>query len=383
MFDFLVKIPLIASDTIIALIIYRLVMKYVRDERTALSALTLWYLNPLTIWVSSGWGMFDTLAALFTLLALWLLLGRRFFLAGASLALAASMKYYAVILIVPLALLAWKSERARGLVYSVAGVGGTGILMAIPLLSNTASYFVILTGGAVSQNLHYSGLTFWTAVTLFYSSFNQSVISAALVTFTLVVLYITFASKMARPDFIASAVAFGLPIIALLLFYRLVAENYVIWVLPFAAILVAGDRRSRIVYWGICLIAFVSSVVDSLLPYYFLPLAPWIGSYLVAAVSVVAPYRVAPGGVIVQGVTIGKMILSLLGVAASTLLAVLGVRLSKLSNLTSWTFSLTGMKGISRVLQSVVVDWGPSLAKKATVNLRGFERWLLRGVRWA
>lgn len=76
LFDFLMKLPLIASDTIIALLIYKMSNRYFSKER-AVFATALWFLNPLTIWISSGWGMFDTLPALFTVLSLYFILEKK------------------------------------------------------------------------------------------------------------------------------------------------------------------------------------------------------------------------------------------------------------------------------------------------------------------
>jgi predicted membrane-bound dolichyl-phosphate-mannose-protein mannosyltransferase len=61
----------------------------------------IWFLNPLSIWVSSGWGMFDTLPALFTVISLYSLSERRYAVSGVALAIAVFLKYYAIVLLFP------------------------------------------------------------------------------------------------------------------------------------------------------------------------------------------------------------------------------------------------------------------------------------------
>jgi len=327
LFDLLVKLPLVASDALIAILLYKMVRKQQGDERLAVSVAALWFLNPLTVWVSSGWGMFDTLPALFTVLALYLLLEERLAYAGVSLAFAIAMKYYAVVLVVPLLILSWHEKRGKGLLACSVGLLGAGLLLVAPSFGETASSFASLAGGAFPAGLRYSGLSIWTAVTLFYPSFNQTILSSILVAVALVAIYYW----MARNDLGSNgpssyAFLFGLPLLALLLLFKFAGENYFVWLLPFASIIAVGDSRSRALYWGIILVALLSSVVNSLLPYYMLPIAQWVGGHLVNALSTLAPYRVAPAGVIVQGITIGKVVLAGFGIVTAAVLVTTAFR---------------------------------------------------------
>ncbi len=327
LFDLLVKLPLVASDVLITLLLYRMVRKHLGDERLAVSIAALWFLNPLTIWVSSGWGTFDTLPALFTVLALYFVLEQKFAFSGISLAGAIAMKYYAVALIIPLMILSWREKGARGLAGSSAGLLGAGLLLFASLFGETASAFVSLAGGASPQELHYSGISIWTAVTLFYPAFNQTILSSLLVVIMMLATYYWMARMRGLEGSLdIYALFFALPLLALLLLFRFTGENYFVWLLPFASIIAVKDTRLRALYWGVSLVALLSSVVDSLLPYYMLPMAPWIGGFLANALSAVAPYRVAPGGTIAQGITVGKMVLAGFGIVITVLLAATAVR---------------------------------------------------------
>jgi hypothetical protein len=320
LFDLLVKLPLIASDALVALLIHRLVRREAGDERLATSASLLWFLNPLVIWVSSGWGMFDTLPALFTVLALYLVLGRRFAYSGVSLALAVAMKYYAVVLVIPLLLLAWRRGGRRGFAESLGGVALAGAALFAPLIVQTAEGFASLATGPTPAGLYYSGLSFWSAISLSFAGVPIGIISGATVVALLGAAYVWMIRSNTEVGLESASVYFGLPVLVLLLAFRFVGENYFVWLLPFASVLALRSRRIRSLYWAVSLVALVSSMTDSLLPYYLLPAAPWIGGYLVEVLQAVAPYRVAPQGSVTGGLSLGKLLLSALGVSAAAVL---------------------------------------------------------------
>ena len=70
----------------------------------------------------------------------------------------------------------------------------------------------------------------------------------------------------------------------------------------------------------------MSSMTDSLLPYYMLPMSPWISGSLVHIMSIISPYRIAPSGHLVQDMSTGKIFLALLGVLTFVLIIFLVLR---------------------------------------------------------
>jgi Gpi18-like mannosyltransferase len=320
LFDLLVKLPLILSDLVIAVLIYKLVKRHLNEEKLAVSASALWFLNPLTIWISSGWGMFDTLPALFTVLCFSLVLDKRFALAGISLALAIAMKYYAVVLVFPLLLLAWQKGRWKSLERSLGSAVVATTALSAPLLTQTTSGFGALITTSAPNVLYYSGLSFWTAMTLFTTRFNVNLISDVLIAALLMITYVWTCKGRSASDLVSGSVYFGLPILVLLATYRFIGENYFVWILPFASILASRASRTRTLYWVLSIVALVSSITNSLLPYYMLPMATWIGGYLASFLFVVAPYRVGPQGSVTQALSVGKVFLSALGICTTALL---------------------------------------------------------------
>lgn len=324
LYDLLVKLPLIASDTIIAILLYQLVKRQLGDEKLATSVSLMWFLNPLTIWISSGWGMFDTLPALFTVLALYFIFSKRFAYSGISLAVAVAMKYYAVVLVLPLLFLAWKQGGKRGFAESLGSTALTSLLLFAPAISETTSGFASLASGPTASGLYYSGLSFWTAITLFITGVPQTIISGAIIIALLVVSYAWMWKRGSKVELKSAATYFGLPVLILLLAFKFVGENYFVWVLPFASVLALGGKRVSLLFWLLSGVALVSSLTDALLPYYLLPMAPWIGGYLVSVLQAVAPYRVAPQGSVIEALSLGKVILSALGISAAAILALTG-----------------------------------------------------------
>lgn len=321
LFDYLEKLPLIASDTIVALLIYRLMSLYTHDERQAVTAAALWFLNPLTIWVSSGWGMMDTLPALFSVLALYFVLEGRFAYSGVSIAVGVAMKYYPLLLVFPLLLVAWRRGGRKGFLEALGGAALIGLVLFLPSSSSVTQSFVHTATATSSSALSYSGLSLWTALTLFFPSFRPAPLSTALMGILVLASYVWMWRKRTVDDTYSAATAFALPLAILLLTFGYVGENFFVWLLPFGAILATKGTTVKRLYWFLSLVALLSSVTESLLPYYMLPMAPWIGNYLASALAAAAPYRVAPSGALIQGLSIGKLYLSSLGVVSALAIA--------------------------------------------------------------
>ncbi|MDG6923860.1 MAG: hypothetical protein JRN67_11290, partial [Nitrososphaerota archaeon] len=303
-------------------------------EAKALSAAGGWYLNPIVIWVSAGWGQFDTLPVLFTVLGFYFLMTRRFAISGLALTGAILMKYYAVVLIVPMLIIAWRGGRRRGATFYLGALFSSLAVFLLPEIVSTAAGFAWYASGELQPNLEYSGLSFWSALTLFVPFPQQAVVATILIVSSLAVAYL-WMSRARLADLSVYATYIAIPIVLLLFFYRFVAENYFVWVIPFAAILALPGRR-RALFWAVSGLAFVSSVTDSLLPYYMLPVAPWVGNLLVNMVSFAGPYRVAQSGVIASTFSFGKLYLAGLGITSAVLLTLI---------LLSWTSNPESKKG--------------------------------------
>ena len=323
LFDLLVKIPLIISDTLVALVIYRLVIKAFSDHNTAIFASMLWFLNPFVIWVSSGWGMFDTFPALFTLLAVYFAIQNKYWQSGLGLVVAFAMKYYAIVLVPILLIFIWKKGHAKALSRTLVAMIATGVgLFGFTLSEISTNMTPLITRSYPTIGLTYSGLSIWTAFTFFINNFNPVLFSVSILVILFIILYIRNWMRGAT-DVLFLVVSFTIAISFLLLFYSNVAENYFVWVLPLISILTAVRIVNKKQYWAITAIPFLSSITNALLPFYMLPVSPWLGDYLVKSLEIASPYRIARTGQIASTLSPGKIFLPMLSILMFIIVALI------------------------------------------------------------
>lgn len=173
------------------------------------------------------------------------------------------------------------------------------------------------------NGLHYSGLDFWSVMTLSFANFDPSLVSFLALAVSLTTIYVWSWKSRSAGGLVRTTYSFLAPLLVLLLLYRFVAENYIIWVLPFLSMMYLNDRVTKAGYWSLSFTALVSSITNSLLPYYMLPIAPWIGGYLVWILGVIEPFRATAGGVLAQNWGVGKIVLSSLGILSAIILSTL------------------------------------------------------------
>lgn len=96
---FLIKLPIIASDIVIGLLIYMIAGLLGLGGRKRVYLTAAYLLNPLPIFISGIWGMFDSLACVFVLLSLYLMMRGRVSLAGLSIGMGMAVKIFPVFLL--------------------------------------------------------------------------------------------------------------------------------------------------------------------------------------------------------------------------------------------------------------------------------------------
>jgi len=105
------KTPIIIADLLIALVLYKIVKSTNRNY--AFYSFYAWLLNPLVIWISSIWGMFDSIPTLFVLLSLHFILTKKYNCSAISLATAVLFKLYPIVLIPVMSLVIYKIEEKK------------------------------------------------------------------------------------------------------------------------------------------------------------------------------------------------------------------------------------------------------------------------------
>ena len=333
-FDFLIKIPFVMSDIAVAVVVYKIASDLTGEKTKATAAASLWFLNPYTIWVSSAWGMYDTIPALLTCLCLLALWKGRAFLAGAILMLAFSFKLYPVLLL-PLFVLHVKRSSAPGtfLRNSSLLMGGflvTGFVSYAEYLGQIGTFLgSVVASPNFTANFNRAGLppgfglTYWSLSSIIpMGGFIVPLSITASIILLGYVYYFLARQKFAEPllELCASSV---MVISAVLLTFRFVGENFVVWIMPFLSILVVCGRVRNKLFWSLSGIALFFSITNSLLPFYMLPDVPWIGGTLSQVMTVLQPYRSQAAGGTGLTSAAGSLYLVFLGIVFSFLMLAL------------------------------------------------------------
>jgi len=141
------KLPLILADLLSAYMIYHMCKKRNLDEGVCRLAAAVYMFNPFSIFISSTWGMFDSLAVSFALLGLYFSMNDRF-LAG-SLVWGLGVKWYSLGFIPLLAIMSFfkrkkekiSSRLLTSILIVVIGFGVFALLMVAPhALNGDMSY---------------------------------------------------------------------------------------------------------------------------------------------------------------------------------------------------------------------------------------------------
>ncbi|MEM3124162.1 MAG: hypothetical protein QW756_08785 [Nitrososphaerota archaeon] len=161
----IIKLPIIISDLLSAWLLHRLAKRYGLSEARASQLALLFFLNPITVLISSVWGMFDSIAVLFTLTSFYLLQLGKVKLSGLALAAGAATKIFPIFLIVPFIIYLRKSRfgTLRTVLSFVAGVSAG-------LLFSTTPYLPSLRGLLEKISFHLTNIgqfTYWVVVSNF------------------------------------------------------------------------------------------------------------------------------------------------------------------------------------------------------------------------
>lgn len=202
-----------------------------------------------------------------------------------------------------------------------------GCVLFLPLIGRIVNSVPSMIGPSAPEGLSYSGLSIFNLITLFIPNFDVGTLSLILISVSLLLAYYVIYTNRNQirnsPFFVVSS--FALPIILLLMFYEFVGGNFLVWVLPFLAILATKSRLRLFLFSTLSVVGLASILIDSFLPYNMLPLYPWLGKYLVDMVNSVSQYRVAPTGTIAVGYSLGKIVSSGLGLATFVVFALLAI----------------------------------------------------------
>ena len=270
LFNLVLKLPLIAADVGIALLLFGWV-SHAYGEGRGKTAFLLWFLNPLVIWVTVLQGQFDVLPAFFTLAAAFLLTRRRFFFSGFALGVAVLFKFYPLFLVIPLLFLAaalgrgpsarrgpsWWPPAKAGLTF-VLGIGIVLAILALPLLSTQflevtvvrRAQFPIFGGFQPLFIFHldvWEGFELGQAILEALPGLRYDLLLAIPIVLSLLggLLVLRGRRETVGEDQAHAAIAFltVVPLVALFSALSLVNPQHLLWILPFLILASAVWRR--------------------------------------------------------------------------------------------------------------------------------------------
>jgi len=347
LFSFVEKLPLLFSDFVATILLYKIVLSLTGKKGLAEAAAVLLFLNPYLIWVSAVWGMWDTLPALFSLACFYFLLKKKFVLSSACLAIGVFLKIYPLLFVIPMTFYVYRTstsgDRLKNLAkfYSVIVVPLAVLLVAFSgsimafltdwfLPSSNAVSAIVANPSAYPLGL---GLTYWTIfgpdraikypLTSGFVS-TMMVLSTALVLFSIGLSYLTIGKMGFRKPAYDLSAALLFCVFALFLSFRIVDEQFFVWALPFLIILCVGTKIKTSLYWGASFIALFYIILNCPLPLFFLPLSPWAGSSLAAFLQIFRSIQ-----------TVRVILLAILGCLFSAVTIFALIQINKLNNFLS------------------------------------------------
>ncbi len=306
LFNSIVKFPFLISDILVAILLYKIVGELTRNKGLAEKAALLWFLNPLVIWISAGWGMWDSIPALLSLASLFFILKKKIALSAITLSLGVASKLYPILFVVPILIYILKApslsrDRRKVLLKFILIFSAVSLLLFLPYLGLITNFFTsYFTPNPTSSttdpvvNPTGFGLTYW-SLSLLDRLFNLQV-SSILVSITQVAVIAIVIASLAlvywrttkytfdKPT-LDLAVVMLFPILSLFFTYRIIPEQWFIWALPFMIILYTEGLVKQAFYWGTSLVALLYVFLNTPLPFFFLPLEPWHKNTLLAMVS--------------------------------------------------------------------------------------------------
>jgi alpha-1,6-mannosyltransferase len=240
----LIKIPFILGDLVAA----RLVYLYLRNKGSTKASLAekLILFNPLIIWVSSAWGMFDIWIFNFIVLSLMSVETRRWKLAGLFFALSISIKLFPVFLLPLFAKLIWSETKInKERIYVLLSFFVSLIIINLP-------FFISSPQGFMQQNLlmHLArpaqGISIPALIDIYGHIYGFSTrvivnVFSILMLLSLMIIYLyNFIVKVDTTRFIFLS---SLTYISILLFNKVTNEQYFVVIVSFLLLYIFSNKE--------------------------------------------------------------------------------------------------------------------------------------------
>lgn len=278
---FFIKLPMNISDFFIAYVLF-LIMGKLGKDRYAIPVALFYLFNPMSVLISSFWGMIDSVSTLFVLFSVYHFAGGRRMLSGFELGVGFGLKLHPIILLPLFIFLSWKEGKKSALKFVLA-FSIPAVLSILPsllvqciLINSIPFYSFGFYPFNLSSIFHTSdyfqifdpNMTFRTLLYMchsplfFFGTFEGNEF------FYFGILYLLFFLFLWRTRFFDREFPLGITrltvcisVIYLLYFlsYPRVNQQYFLWVLPFLLFLFAVGKLDKIILLTINFIPFAQT----------------------------------------------------------------------------------------------------------------------------
>jgi Gpi18-like mannosyltransferase len=276
------KLVLLAADLLAGFVIYQLVLERSKDAGWAKLSLAAWLFNPLVLFESAVHGAYDILPAAFAVIAFYLALHQRYLSGGAALGLGIWLKLFPVFFIPVLVVVLWQvvGRRPRDFMKATAlAAGGLGLVTAAVLWPPGLVHAWLFSLPSGIGNA-FGGLGIWSFLSIsqfaslklwLYVHISQVIYGLYVAVSILVVLvaWRLLRNKTAGPNSPATHHALIVSAIVAPSAAATVHPQYLVWAVPFLAIVLWERREYVIPYLGISVAVVVYELLIHAGPLYW------------------------------------------------------------------------------------------------------------------
>ena len=258
---FFLKLPFNLCDLVTACILLLIAEENGMKKYATPIALAYW-LNPLSMYVSSFYGTFDSITTMFAILAFYHFTREKYVLAGMEVMLGAAVKFQTALILLPLLLILWFKGKRRGVTMLLLTSAATyTLLFMIPSMIHYVKELHMwffqpsissLWGGAAiprgrqlfDPNMTYRQLLMRTEVAPYMLYYTTPIELGLFISLFAFLTYLTL-KKGGHDDFTSQAAYIAGTYMVFYVAYGRVNQQYALWALPFLLLLLASGKLQR------------------------------------------------------------------------------------------------------------------------------------------
>ena len=273
-FNFVIKLPIIAADMAIAKNIQMIVLAKTKNEKTARGAMMLYLFNPVTILMSSIWGMFDAIPVFLVLLSMISLARQQYLKSSLILGIGIAFKGIYPALLLPLFLYTitkMEGKKRETLGYLASSILVPAVFLTPFLMADIASYINITIIHYIQRPL--SNLTYWLAIRAALGQ-NEGLVSTISFMILIAVFPLLYAYILRKAESKTIAKMMTQILLAFYLVSPTVNEQYIVWLIPPMIIYaIMEERKMRTSLYSLSIITTVYAIANAGVAF-FIPINP-------------------------------------------------------------------------------------------------------------